>query len=77
MQLPMTTAAERYGELVADFETQGSGLRKPQVMRIGRLPAADQAGLRGHKSQMGFVAKTLWLGNGQNALIDLRWDEAG
>jgi VanZ family protein len=36
MQLPMMTAAERYGELVADFETQSSGLGKPQVMRIGR-----------------------------------------
>ena len=45
MQLPMVTAAEGYGELVTDFETQGSGLRKPQVLRIGRLPAADQAGL--------------------------------
>jgi len=41
----MVTAAERYGELVADFETQRSGLRKPQVMRIGRLPAADKTGL--------------------------------
>ena len=29
MQLPMMTAAERYRELVADFETQRSGLRKP------------------------------------------------
>ena len=45
MQLPMMTAAERYGELVADFETERSGLCKPQVMRVGRLPAADQAGL--------------------------------
>jgi hypothetical protein len=36
MQLPMMPAAERYSELVADFETQGSGLGKPQVMRIGR-----------------------------------------
>ena len=45
MQLPMMTAAERNGELVADFETERSGLRKAQVMRIGRLPAADQAGL--------------------------------
>ena len=45
MQLPMMTAAERHGELVADFETQRSGLGKPQVMRIGRLPATDQAGL--------------------------------
>jgi hypothetical protein len=45
MQLPMMTAAKGYGELVADFETQRSGLRKPQVMRVGRLPATDQAGL--------------------------------
>ena len=45
MQLPMMTAAERDGELVADFETQGSGLRKSQVMRIGRLPATDETGL--------------------------------
>ena len=45
IHLPVMTAAERYGELVADFETQRSGLRKPQMMRIGWLPAADQAGL--------------------------------
>jgi hypothetical protein len=45
MQLPVMTAAEGYGELVADFKTQGPGLRKPQVMRIGRLPAADETGL--------------------------------
>ena len=45
MQLPMMPAAERYGELVADFETERSGLREAQVMRIGRLPAADEAGL--------------------------------
>ena len=42
MQLPMMTAAERYGELVADLETEGSGLHKPQVMRIGRLLAANE-----------------------------------
>ena len=45
MQLPMMTTAERYGELVADFETQRSELRKPQVMRIGGLPAADETRL--------------------------------
>ena len=44
MQLSMMTATERYGELVADFETQRSRLGKPQVVRIGRLPAADEAG---------------------------------
>ena len=49
MQLPMMTSAERYSEFVADFETERSGLRKPQMMRVGRLPAANEAGLRGHE----------------------------
>ena len=42
MQLPVMTAAERNGELVADLEADGSGLGKAQVMRIGWLPAADR-----------------------------------
>jgi hypothetical protein len=46
------TEAERYREFVAEFETQCSGLGKPQVMRIGRLTDADQATLRCHKLQM-------------------------
>ena len=37
----MMSTAEGYGELVADFKAQGSRLRKPHVMRIGRLTAAD------------------------------------
>jgi hypothetical protein len=45
MQLPMMTATQRHGEFVADFETQGYGLSKAQVMRIARLPATDEAGL--------------------------------
>ena len=45
MQPPMMAPAERYGELVADFETERSGLGKSQVMRIGGLPAADEARL--------------------------------
>ena len=76
MQLPMMPAAERYGEFVADFEPERSGLRKAQVMRIGWLPAADQAGLRGDEPQMGFVAQPLGLGDGEKAFVDLRWDEA-
>ena len=59
MQLPVMTAAERNGELVADFETEGSGLGEPQVMRVGWLPATDEAGLRGHKPQMRLVAQPL------------------
>jgi len=34
-------------ELIADFETDCPELRKPQVMGIAGLPAADQARLRG------------------------------
>jgi hypothetical protein len=45
MQLPMMPAAERDGELVAHFETERSGLGKPQMMWIGGLPTADQARL--------------------------------
>ena len=76
MQLSMMTAAERYGEFVADFKTERSGLREPQVMRIGWLSAADEARLRGNKSQMGFVTKAFGLCNGENALVDLPWNEA-
>jgi hypothetical protein len=76
MQLPMMTAAEGDGELVADFETQRSGLGKPQVMRVGRLPAADQTRLRGDEPQMGFVTQPLGLGDGEKALVDLSWHEA-
>ena len=49
-------AAERDGELVADFKTEGSRLGKSQVVRVTGLPPADEAGLRGHKSQMSLVA---------------------
>ena len=45
MQLPMMTAAEGDGELVADFKADGSRLSKPQMMRVGWLPAADEARL--------------------------------
>ena len=64
------TAADRYDELVADFETESSRRGKPQVMRIGRLPSADQAGLGGDEPQMGFVAQPLGFGNGEKALVD-------
>jgi hypothetical protein len=77
VNLTMMTPAERDGELVAHFETEGSGLRKPQVMWIRWLTPADEAGLRGNKPQMGFVTQPFGLGNGQNALIDLTRDEAG
>ena len=65
---------ERNRELVADFEAYGSRLGKAQMMRIGRLTTADQAGLRRNKPQVGFVTQTLGFGNGENALVDASRD---
>ena len=45
VQLTMMVAAEGYGELIADFQAQGPGLGKAQMMRIGLLAPADQAWL--------------------------------
>ena len=77
MKLLMMSAAKGHGELVADLETEGSGLRKPQVMRVARLPAADQTRLRGDEPQMGFVTQPLGLGDGEKALVDWPWDKPG
>ena len=45
VQLTMMVAAEGYGELIADFQAQGPGLGKAQMMRIRWLAPADQAWL--------------------------------
>ena len=70
MQLPMMTAAERHGELITDLETDRPRLRKPQMMRIGGLPPANQARLGGNKFQVCLVAQALGLGDGELALVD-------
>ncbi len=41
----MMTSAQRHGEFVADFASEGGVLRKPQVMGVARPPAANQAKL--------------------------------
>ena len=48
----MVGAAERHREFVADLLSHGVGLRELQMMRIGRGPAADQAGLGGDEPKM-------------------------
>ena len=47
VELTMVSTAERNGVFVADFGPQCWRLGKAQMMRIGWLPAADQAGLLG------------------------------
>ena len=56
MQLPVMSATKRNCELIAHLEADGSRLCEPQVMRIGRLPAADEARLSGNEFQMCLVA---------------------
>src|SRR5262245_37583367 len=76
MQLPVVSAAERHRELIADFETDGPRLRKPQVMGIAGLPTADQAWLRGDKFQMRLVTQPLGFCDDKLALVDSVWDGA-
>ena len=70
MKLVMMVATKWDSKFVTDFETQSPWLRKTQVMRVRRLPSANETWVRGNKSQMGLVTKTLGFGDGQNALID-------
>ena len=70
MQRAMMVATQWHGELVADFETQGSRLRKPQVMRIRRLTSTNETWVRGNKPQMALVTKAFGRRNRQDAFID-------
>src|SRR5262245_55119951 len=71
MQLSMMPTAERHGELIADFETDGSRLCKAQVMGIGRLPAADKAWLGGNEFQVCLVPQSFGLCDHELAFVDL------
>ena len=79
MQLTVMGAAKRHREFIADFAAQGLRLREPQVMRIGRLAIAEQAGLRGDKVQMRLVAAARRMPDCQGAAvgIDLFFRAAG
>jgi hypothetical protein len=43
MYLAMMTTAERDRELIANFSAQSGWLCKPEMMRIGGTPAANEA----------------------------------
>ncbi|MGC1668940.1 MAG: hypothetical protein WA767_11950, partial [Pseudolabrys sp.] len=49
VQLSVMAPAKGHGELVTDFKTDRPRLRKAQMMRIGRLPSADETRLRGNE----------------------------
>jgi len=66
----MVCPAQRDGELVADLETETAGLRKPQMMGIAGLAAANEASLFGHEPQMGLVTQATRHGDCQHALVN-------
>ena len=56
MQITVVDSANRDGELVTDLAPKGARLPKPDVMGIGRAPAADEAWLCTHEVSMCFIA---------------------
>ena len=70
MQFAVMRAAKRDRKLVADLLSQSARLRKPQMMGIAGLPAADKAGLFGHKAQVDTVAQPSRLRQTKNAFVD-------
>ena len=69
MHLAVMRAAQRHREFVADLAAQCLHLRKFQVVRIGWLAAAQQAGLCGDKLQVRFVATTRRVTDCQRAAV--------
>ena len=63
-------AAERHHEFVADLAAERPRLGEAQVVRVGRLAAADQAGLLGDEPQVLLVAVALGLRQREHALVD-------
>jgi hypothetical protein len=55
VDLTVVGTSERHRILVADFAAQGPRLHEAQVMRLGRLPLAPKAWLRGHELQVSAI----------------------
>ena len=70
MQLPMVPTAKRHRKLITDLQTDGARLGRPEMVRITGLAPANQAWLRRHKLQVGFVTQSLRFGNDKLALVD-------
>jgi hypothetical protein len=70
VNLAVVSAAERDGELIADFTAERTALRESQVVSIARLPAADQARLLGDEPHVLAIADAPRLGEGKHGLVD-------
>jgi hypothetical protein len=70
MVVTVMDSAQRYGELVADLEPHRAGLGEPQMVGVGGASSTDQTGLRGNEFEVGFVAKSTGLTDGEFAFLD-------
>src|SRR5947209_5185663 len=59
VQVAVMAAAERHDELIAHLHTDRARLCEAEVMRISRLPAANDTGLRGNELQVRLIAQPL------------------
>lgn len=71
MQLTVVGATKRNSELVAHFAAERTRLGKPQVMRVGRPAATQQAWLRRHEAEVGLVAASGRCRDCKTAVVDL------
>ena len=72
MHLTMMTTAERDSELIADLPTESRRLCKTKMMRISRMPAANQAWLLGDRFHMFPVAYPAEHRQRQDRFVDTR-----
>ena len=52
MKLAVMPTAKRHSEFIAHLAAECYRLGKTKMMRVARLPSADEAGLRSDKPQM-------------------------
>jgi hypothetical protein len=70
MDVAMMTAAERNCEFIADLAAKCPALGEPEMMRIRRPPAADQARMLGDGSDMIPVTQAAGFGHRQRVFVD-------
>jgi len=70
MRGPMMHPAERDREFVARLAAERPWLQVAQMMGVGRLAPADEAGLLNDKAQVLAIAIAAWGGNRERALVE-------
>ncbi len=68
MKLPVMQGAEGHGIFVRDFPAHGGRLGELEVMGLGRLPSADEAGVVGNEAEVAGVAEASGSGTERTAL---------